>query len=77
MEKITLKDARIRAGYSLRDLVAQSKAHAKTTGRKGISLKTAHFIETGKRKTVRPSTVKILEETLGLAPGSLDFTPQK
>ena len=77
MEKITLKDARIRSGYSLRDLVEKSKSFAKFSGKSGISLKTAHFIETGKRKTVRPSTINVLERTLGLAPGSLDLIPQK
>ena len=77
MEKITLKDARIRAGLSLRDLVEKSKEYAKATGKKGISLKTAHFIEKGRRKNVRPSTVHVLEKTLGLEPGSLDLIPQK
>lgn len=69
MEKITIKEARTRAGLSLRQFVAKSKE----TG-KGISVKTLHFIETGKRKTIHPKTKNTIAKVLEMDLDLLEFT---
>lgn len=61
MQKISLKCLRVGHGLSLRDLVKETQKYAKKSGKKGISLKALHRLETGKTEP-RPSTLKILSE---------------
>lgn len=66
MTKYSIKELRLKHGYSLRDLSSRTKDFEKVSGIKGIGVKALHQMERGFTQP-RPSTLRILSQVFGVS----------